>query len=181
MNPYIVGLIVPLVVTLFFCNNSNNKHPKRRAVPVEVGGESGLAVRNVRFSSPVETAWEGVRTLAELFEEACRKHGERILLGTRRVLSREVEMSQDGRSFEKLHLGEYEWVSYDEAFDAVSWFASGLVSLGHVKEERAAIFADTRQEWFIALQVNSLFFEEQTLKLILKLCRLIFEIIKILN
>jgi long-chain acyl-CoA synthetase len=32
-------------------------------------------------------------------------------------------------------------------------FASGLVHLGHRSEERVAIFADTRAEWFMALQV----------------------------
>lgn len=31
-------------------------------------------------------------------------------------------------------------------------FASGLVQIGHKSEERVAIFADTREEWFIALQ-----------------------------
>ncbi|XP_077248832.1 long chain acyl-CoA synthetase 9 isoform X2 [Tasmannia lanceolata] len=58
----------------------------------------------------------------------------------------------DGRSFEKLHLGGYEWLNYAQAFESVCSFSSGLVKLGHGKEERAAIFADTRAEWFIALQ-----------------------------
>ncbi|XP_061341906.1 long chain acyl-CoA synthetase 9, chloroplastic isoform X2 [Gastrolobium bilobum] len=145
MSPYIVGVIVPLLVTLLF----RNKDPKRRGVPADA---AGLVIRNHRFSSPVSSAWEGVTTLAELFEDACRKHGERLLLGTRRLVSSEVEISEDGRSFEKLHLGDYQWLTYDKTFDAVSNFASGLATLGHVREERAAIFADTREEWFIALQ-----------------------------
>jgi len=69
------------------------------------------------------------------------------------VLAREVESGHDGRSFEKLHLGDYGWLSYATVFDVVSSFASGLAFLGHAREERAAIFADTRQEWFMALQV----------------------------
>jgi len=69
------------------------------------------------------------------------------------VLARELESGPDGRSFEKLHLGDYGWLSYDTAFDVVSSFASGLAFLAHAREERAAIFADTRQEWFMALQV----------------------------
>ncbi|XP_027329413.1 long chain acyl-CoA synthetase 9, chloroplastic [Abrus precatorius] len=149
MSPYIFGVIIPLLVTLLL---RNSKDPKRRGVPVQVGGQPGLALRNRRFQSPVESAWEGVTTLAELFEEACRRHAQRLLLGTRSVLSREVETSHDGRSFEKLHLGDYQWLSYDKVFHGVSSFASGLAYLGHVREERAAIFADTRQEWFIALQ-----------------------------
>ncbi|KAK7321015.1 hypothetical protein VNO77_31080 [Canavalia gladiata] len=150
MSPYMFGVIIPLLVT-FLVRNSN-RDPKRRGLPVQVGGEPGLALRNSRFESPIQTAWEGVATLAALFEEACRRHGQRLLLGTRSVLSREIQTSHDGRSFEKLHLGEYQWLSYDNVFHVVSAFASGLAYLGHLRQERAAIFADTRQEWFIALQ-----------------------------
>ncbi|KAG4965708.1 hypothetical protein JHK84_040313 [Glycine max] len=153
MSPYIFGVVVPLLVTLLVRNN-NSKKPKR-GVSVDVGGEPGLAIRNRRFESPVQSAWEGVATLAELFEEACKTHAQRLLVDTRGVLLREVETGHDGRSFEKLHLGDYGWLSYDRVFDVVSGFASGLTYIGHVREERAAIFADTRQEWFMALQLES--------------------------
>ncbi|RDX71703.1 Long chain acyl-CoA synthetase 9, chloroplastic, partial [Mucuna pruriens] len=152
MSPYIFGVILPLLVTLLVRNTSKDRNRKRRGVPVIVGGDTGLALRNRRFESPVRSAWEGVATLAELFEEACKAHAQRLLLGTRDVLAREVETAHDGRSFEKLHFGDYRWLSYDTVFDVVSGFASGLAYLGHVREERAAIFADTRQEWFMALQ-----------------------------
>ncbi|GMI77181.1 long chain acyl-CoA synthetase 9 [Hibiscus trionum] len=125
---------------------------KKRGVPVDVGGEPGYTIRNSRFPSPVETSWEGVTTLAELFEQACKEHSDKHLLGTRKLVLREVDVTEDGRSFEKLHLGEYEWLTYAKTFEAVCSFASGLVQLGHKKEERVAIFADTREEWFIALQ-----------------------------
>nr|XP_025665619.1 long chain acyl-CoA synthetase 9, chloroplastic isoform X2 [Arachis hypogaea] len=155
MTPYIAGVVVPLLVTLLVRNASGGGgggRRKRRAVPADVGGEKGLAVRNRRFESLVETSWEGAATLAELFEMTCRRHAERLLLGTRRLVSREVVTSEDGRTFEKLHLGDYEWLTYAKTFEAVCGFASGLATLGHVREERAAIFADTREEWFIALQ-----------------------------
>ncbi|XVE95477.1 hypothetical protein REPUB_Repub02eG0100800 [Reevesia pubescens] len=149
MSGYIVGALVPIVFTLLL---RNSKKVKQRGVPVDVGGEPGYAIRNSRFPSPVETAWEGISTLAELFEQACKQHHDKYLLGTRKLISREVEVTEDGRSFEKLHLGEYEWLTYGKAFEAVCNFASGLVQVGHNKEERVAIFADTREEWFIALQ-----------------------------
>lgn len=150
MGPYYTGLIIPLVLTLLI---RNKKKGKRRGLPVDVGGEPGYAIRNHRFAKPVESAWEGITTLAELFEQACQKHSDQKLLGTRKLISREMENS-GGRSFEKLHLGEYEWLSYGQVFETVCNFASGLMQLGHQKGERAAIFADTREEWFIALQVN---------------------------
>lgn len=149
MSAYIVGVLVPLVVTLLLRNAKNSK---KRGLLADVGGEPGYAIRNRRFTSPVQTAWEGISTLAELFEHSCEQYRDKYLLGTRELISREVEVTKEGRSFEKLHLGDYEWLTYGRAFEAVCNFASGLAQLGHRKEERAAIFADTREEWFIALQ-----------------------------
>ncbi|KAH7524523.1 hypothetical protein FEM48_Zijuj06G0128500 [Ziziphus jujuba var. spinosa] len=149
MSAYLVGVLVPLVFTLLL---RNSKTAKKRGLPADVGGEPGYAIRNSRFTSPVQTAWEGISTLAELFEQSCRLYHEKCFLGTRKLISREIEVTEDGRSFEKLHLGEYEWLSYGKAFEAVCNFASGLSQIGHGRGERAAIFADTREEWFIALQ-----------------------------
>ncbi|KAJ7006632.1 long chain acyl-CoA synthetase 9 [Populus alba x Populus x berolinensis] len=149
MSPYIVGVLVPLLATLLY---QNSKNTKKRGVPVDVGGEPGYAIRNSRFPIPLETAWEGVFTLAQLFELACKKHADKYLLGTRTLISKDTQVSADGRSFEKLHLGEYEWLTYGEVFEKVCNFASGLAHLGHRSEERVAIFADTRAEWFMALQ-----------------------------
>ncbi|OVA04796.1 AMP-dependent synthetase/ligase [Macleaya cordata] len=149
MSAYLVGILVPFVFSIVL---RNAKKEKRRGLPVDVGGESGYAIRNYRFASPVDTAWEGIFTLADLFEHSCKVHRDRNLLGTRKLISREAEVAEGGRSFEKLHLGNYEWLSYGEAFVYVCNFSSGLAQLGHEREERAAIFADTQAEWLIALQ-----------------------------
>ncbi|KAG2391327.1 Long chain acyl-CoA synthetase [Vigna angularis] len=98
---------------------------KRHGLPADVGGERGLALRNHRFTSPLSSAWESVTTLAELFEGACREHHDCVLHGT------SVEIA---------------------VFESVTSFASGLALLVHRKEERVAIFAKTRDRWFIALQ-----------------------------
>ncbi|KAF0888463.1 hypothetical protein E2562_014270 [Oryza meyeriana var. granulata] len=150
MNPYFVGLLVPIAVSLLL--QKRRKAHKMRGVPIDVGGEPGYAIRNYRFEHPVETHWEGVTTLAELFEQSCKEYVHMPLLGTRKLISREEELSPDGRSFEKLHLGEYDWKCYAEVFKSACNFASGLIRLGHQKSERVAIFAETRAEWQIALQ-----------------------------
>jgi len=149
MSAYIVGVLVPLLVTLLLRNSKNSK---KRGLLVDVGGEPGYAIRNRRVTSPVQTAWEGISSLAELFERSCKLYRDKHFLGTRKLIAREIEVTEDGRSFEKLHLGDYEWLTYGKAFEVVCNFASGLAQLGHKREERVAIFADTREEWFIALQ-----------------------------
>ncbi|XP_013592161.1 PREDICTED: long chain acyl-CoA synthetase 9, chloroplastic [Brassica oleracea var. oleracea] len=150
MIPYAAGVIVPLALTLLVRNAKKDK--KRGVVVDDVGGEPGHTVRNHRFKDPVSSHWEDISTLPELFEISCKSHSDRFFLGTRRLIAREVETSEDGKVFEKLHLGDYEWKTFGETLDAVCSFASGLVQIGHKSEERVAIFADTREEWFIALQ-----------------------------
>jgi long-chain acyl-CoA synthetase len=93
--------------------------------------------------------------MAALFEQSCRKHSPERFLGTRKLISKEFVTASDGRKFEKLHLGDYEWQTYGQVFDRVCNFASGLIMLGHNEDARAAIFADTRAEWLIAFQVSS--------------------------
>lgn len=150
MNPYLASIFLPVILSLIL---GTRKTAKKRGVPVDVGSKPGYVIRNYRFAKPVESHWQGISTLAELFEQSCKKFAYMPLFGSRKLISRETEVSPDGRSFEKLHLGEYEWISYGEAFKAVCNFASGLVHLGHGNNERVAIFADTKAEWQIALQV----------------------------
>lgn len=126
-------------------------------VPVEVGGEAGYAVRNARKTELVEAPWKEAPTMAHLFEQSCNKYTRNQFLGTRKIIQKEFVTSSDGRKFEKLHLGDYEWETYGEVFARVSNFASGLLKLGHNGDSRVAIFSDTRAEWLIALQVNLLY------------------------
>lgn len=146
----IVAIAVPLVLSSMFMGK--NKKAKQRGVPVEVGGEPGFAMRNARSSKLVEVPWEGATTMAALFEQSCKKHSQHRFLGTRKIVERDFITGSDGRKFEKLHLGEYQWETYGKTFERVSNFASGLIHLGHDPETRIAIFSDTRAEWFIAFQ-----------------------------
>ncbi|CAN4084533.1 unnamed protein product [Withania somnifera] len=128
------------------------KRAKQRGVPVQVGGETGLAMRNAKSTRLVEVPWEGATTVPALFEQSCRKHSSDRCLGTRKLVSRDFVTASDGRKFEKLHLGEYQWDSYGQVFDRACNFASGLINFGHDVDTRAAIFAETRPEWLIAFQ-----------------------------
>jgi long-chain acyl-CoA synthetase len=91
----------------------------------------------------IETPWEGANTMASLFELAYQQYWGNHLLGTRELIKQETELSKDGKAFEKLTLGNYEWVSYGQALQHITNFASGLVGIGDQKGERVAIFSET--------------------------------------
>lgn len=144
-----VSIFVAILLSTFFMGR---KKGKQRAIPVEVGGEAGLAFRNIKSTELIEVPWEGATTMAALFEQSCKKHSQDRFLGSRKLIAREFITGSEGRKFEKLHLGEYEWETFGQTFGRVCNFASGLVKLGHDVETRAAIFSETRAEWFIAFQ-----------------------------
>lgn len=149
-------VLVPVVVTTYLLGERRRRVREQAATVQGVGGEDGLTKRNARYQDLVEEPWEGADTLAVLFEQACARHSGNRFLGTRVLLKRDTEVAADGRKFEKVTLGHYEWTTYAQAFLRASDFASGLVALGHARGERVAIFAETRPEWFIALQVGIL-------------------------
>ncbi|KAE9605183.1 hypothetical protein Lal_00025565 [Lupinus albus] len=144
-----VAILVPV---LFSALLLEKKKRKVRGVPVDVGGEAGYAIRNARKPELIEVPWEGATTMAHLFEQSCKKHTHNRFLGSRKVIERELVTASDGRKFEKVHLGDYEWETFQEVFIRVSNFASGLIKLGHNTDRHVAIFSDTRAEWLISLQ-----------------------------
>ncbi|KAL3502580.1 hypothetical protein ACH5RR_037029 [Cinchona calisaya] len=145
----ILALTLPVFLSIVVVGK---KKAKQRGVQAQVGGEAGLAMRNARQARLVEVPWEGATTMAALFEQSCKKHSQERFLGTRKLIGREFVTPGDGRKFEKLHLGDYQWETYGQVFDRACNFASGLVNLGHNVDTRAAIFSETRAEWLIAFQ-----------------------------
>lgn len=165
----IAAVIIPVLVAVVL---GGRKKSKQRGCPVLVGGEAGFAMRNARSVNLVEVPWEGAGTLADLFEQSCKKHSQERFLGTRKVISKDVVTSSDGRKFEKFHLGEYQWETYGKVLERVSNFASGLIKLGHHVDTRAAIFADTRAMWLMAFEVilELLHFSEQFCDIWVSIC-----------
>lgn len=145
----IVALLIPVLLSMMV---ARKKKVKLRGVPVEVGGEAGYAIRNAQIPELVEIPWKGASTMAALFEQSCKSHPRDRFLGKRKLLGKDFVTASEGRKFEKLHLGDYEWQTYGEVFDRACCFASGLVNFGHNVDTRAAILAETRAEWFIAFQ-----------------------------
>ncbi|XP_057733322.1 long chain acyl-CoA synthetase 8 [Arachis stenosperma] len=145
----VIGILLPILFSTLFLGK---RRGKVRGVPVKVGGEAGYAVRNARKKELVEVPWKGATTMAHLFEQSCKKYTNNQCLGTRKLIGKDFVTSSDGRKFEKVHLGEYEWETYGQVFARVCNFASGILRFGHNIDSRVAIFADTRSEWLISLQ-----------------------------
>ncbi|XVE72579.1 hypothetical protein DITRI_Ditri11bG0049600 [Diplodiscus trichospermus] len=145
----IIAVVIPLLLSSIFMGK---KKGKKRGVPVELGGEAGYAVRNARISELVQVPWEGATTIAALFEQCCKKYSQDRFFGTRKLIKKDFVTGSDGRKFDKLHLGDYEWQTYGQVYHRVCNFASGLVKFGHNIDTHAAIFSETRAEWQIAFQ-----------------------------
>ncbi|XP_050384605.1 long chain acyl-CoA synthetase 8 [Argentina anserina] len=148
LGAVIVALLVPVLLSAVFMG----KKRKQRGVPAQVGGEEGYTMRNIRVNELIESPDGEATTVPALFEMSCEKYGPNQFLGTRKLIGRELVTASSGKKFEKLHLGEYEWQTYRQVYDRACSFASGLIKLGHNVDTRAAIFADTCAEWFIAFQ-----------------------------
>ncbi|MBN3295708.1 ACSL3 ligase, partial [Amia calva] len=91
-------------------------------------------------------------TLDKVFEYAQKKFKTKDCIGTRELISEEDELQPNGKVFKKVILGEYNWLSYEEAYLAAAQFGSGLAALGQKPKSTIAIFCETRAEWLISAQ-----------------------------
>ena len=63
-----------------------------------------------------------VDTVTKAFNFAVSKYGEKQCLGTREVLGEMDEVQGSGKVFKKLSLGEYKWITYNEAHSLSTQF-----------------------------------------------------------
>jgi len=91
-------------------------------------------------------------TMAECWDWAVARYGDRRIFGTREMLGEEEETQPNGKVFKKLVLGEYHWMTYNEADLLVDRVGKGLKALGQQKNENICLYSDTRAEWMITAQ-----------------------------
>uniref|UniRef100_A0AAX7UPB4 long-chain-fatty-acid--CoA ligase n=1 Tax=Astatotilapia calliptera TaxID=8154 RepID=A0AAX7UPB4_ASTCA len=125
----------------------------RRIKARSVSGHPAGPYRAV-YSQKELVAWlhPGVDTLDKMFEYAAKRFPKRDCLGTREVLSEEDERQPNGKIFKKVILGNYDWLSYEEAYQAAKCFGSGLAALNQKPHCNIAIFCETRAEWIVTAQ-----------------------------
>lgn len=145
--------VITFIPWYFFSGAGNNLERARR---IKARSISGHPAGPYRASNSQEklVAWlhPGVDTLDKMFEYAVGKFSQRDCLGTREVLSEEDELQPNGKVFKKVILGNYNWLSYEEAYHAAKCFGSGLAALGQRPQCNIAIFCETRAEWIVAAQ-----------------------------
>jgi len=93
---------------------------------------------------------KNVDTVYKLWQNSVNNFKGKNCLGTRQVLGEEDEKQSSGKIFKKLSLGEYKWISYQQADKIVSAFGSGLVKLGMEPKQTISIYAETRKEWLLS-------------------------------
>lgn len=110
-----------------------------------------VTFRAIPYPSPVRDAIlshpDNINTMEELFRFMVKRYGNRRALGTRTVIKEDTEKGPNGKIFNKLVLGEYQWLKYNDLDVRADQFGRGIRELGVHPRERICIFADTRAEW----------------------------------
>ncbi|XP_061878798.1 long-chain-fatty-acid--CoA ligase 3b isoform X1 [Entelurus aequoreus] len=145
--------VITFIPWYFFSGASTNLEWARRMKARSVSGHPAGPYRAINSQEKL-VAWlhPGVDTLDKMFAYAAKRFPQRDCLGTREVLSEEDELQPNGKVFKKVILGNYNWLSYEETYQAARTFGSGLASLGQRPKCKIAIFCETRAEWIVAAQ-----------------------------
>ena len=98
----------------------------------------------------VEMRRNGLDTMDKVFAHVSQKHADADCLGTRSVVSVDNEMQPNGKTFQKLVLGAYEFKSFSQFAKEATDFGRGLRLMGVGSKDRVAILAETRADWIIA-------------------------------
>ncbi|CAB3402556.1 unnamed protein product [Caenorhabditis bovis] len=92
----------------------------------------------------------GKDTIDKVWRHCVELYEESPCLGTRQLLEVHEDKQEDGRIFEKWHLGDYVWQSYREVENQVGRIAAGIKDLEKdEKDPKVVIFAETRADWLI--------------------------------
>ncbi|KAF6728485.1 Long-chain-fatty-acid--CoA ligase 3 [Oryzias melastigma] len=145
--------VITFLPWYFFSGTGTNLERARRIKARSVSGHPAGPYRAINSQEKLVALLEpGVNTLDKMFEYAARRFPMRDCLGTREVLSEEDELQPNGKVFKKVILGNYNWLSYEEAYLTAKCFGSGLAALNQRPHCNIAIFCETRAEWLVAAQ-----------------------------
>lgn len=71
-------------------------------------------------------------------------------MGTREVIEVTNERQPDGKTYQKLVLGFYDWLNYEDVDAMVTEVIHGMDTLGVKQGQHVVIYSETRKEWMIS-------------------------------
>ena len=90
-----------------------------------------------------------IETLADIPQICAERFHDKETMGVRQILGVEDEKQPNGKVFKKYSLGEYQFRTYEQAFEQVEQIGKGLLTFGLKKGDRVLIYAETRPEWLL--------------------------------
>lgn len=90
-----------------------------------------------------------VKTLPGALRHGSTFYASKQCMATRQLVKRD-RIEKDGKTLEKLELGEYTWRTYRQVQRTAEAVGCALHRMNFKHGDRVAIFAETRAEWFIA-------------------------------
>ncbi|XP_056453518.1 long-chain-fatty-acid--CoA ligase 3b [Gadus chalcogrammus] len=145
--------VITFLPWYFLSGTSTSLERARRQKARSITGHTAGPYRAINSQQGLAAAlYPGLDTLDKVFEHAAMRFPARHCLGTRQLLSEEDELQPNGKVFKKVILGDYNWLSYQEVYQAAKSFGCGLAALGQKPQCNIAIFCETREEWMVAAQ-----------------------------
>ncbi|KAI6190895.1 putative CoA ligase 4 [Aphelenchoides bicaudatus] len=103
--------------------------------------------RHVKSTNDLMTnAYEGCKTLGDVWSRAVNKFGRHSCMGTRDFLSGK-ETLRDGKLAMQLELGRYQFDTFKGVDNRINSIVSWLQQAGLKKGDHVVIFAETRADW----------------------------------
>eukprot|EP01097_Dermamoeba_algensis_P001847 TRINITY_DN1713_c0_g1_i1.p1 TRINITY_DN1713_c0_g1~~TRINITY_DN1713_c0_g1_i1.p1 ORF type:complete len:716 (+),score=215.26 TRINITY_DN1713_c0_g1_i1:1-2148(+) len=87
------------------------------------------------------------------FKAAAEKHAKKPCMGYRSVVKVHKEkrtINGQQKDWEFFELSPYKWMTYEEVYQKINNFASGLRALGFKAKDNLGLYEETRYEWSVA-------------------------------
>lgn len=115
--------------------------------------EHNVLWRSDSVGTFVSVPEEGVTHVYACLERTAARYPEKRGIGQRPLLKREMvpDPANPSKKFEKLTLGEYEWLTFGAYHCRVCDFAAGLVAFaGLAPGSKLVVYGETQRDWMVA-------------------------------
>uniref|UniRef100_A0A0K0G178 long-chain-fatty-acid--CoA ligase n=1 Tax=Strongyloides venezuelensis TaxID=75913 RepID=A0A0K0G178_STRVS len=134
-----------------FANPSDKLKQSSRVKGKNIGDKNHVIYRNIEVIGKDLRClmFDECDTVAKVWNRAVKKYTKKPAMGTRTVEEVINEKQSDGRDFQKIRQGPYEYITFEECDEIVKNIEKGFKKLGVNKGSRVIIYAETRKEWLL--------------------------------